>query len=67
MAKSKYKFNINMTVKTRQFGEVSNATLTDEIAEYLLATGAYNDLISLIPQQPKENSDGFKKSNRKTD
>lgn len=65
--KCKYKFNITMTVKTRKFGVVTNESLTNEIAEYLLAEKCYDDFISLIDEPIKENNDGFKKSNRKTD
>lgn len=62
MEKLQYKFLVpGARILTRKYGEITEATLTNEQAKYLLATGAYDHIITEI----KSDTDGSKKSTGK--
>lgn len=62
MEKLNYKIIVpGARILTTKWGEVTEKNLTNEIAKYLLATGAYNHIIEEI----KSETDGSKKSTGK--
>lgn len=58
----KYRIKLKgIRIFAKDYGLITDENFTNEIAEYLLNTGQYNDIIEII--EIKEN--GFKKSNSK--
>lgn len=51
MQKIKYRIKPGNKIYSKSLGFIDNENLTDEIAEKLLSTGAYDSIIELIPSK----------------
>lgn len=57
MAKLNYKIKTGQKIFVRGIGRISNENLTSKLAEKLLSTGQFDNIIEVIKPKKKENED----------
>lgn len=65
MSKTRYKINGDQIINVKGFGRLTNENINDEIAEKLLSSGGYGEIISLVdPIEEVKSEETFKKKKK---
>lgn len=69
MSKTRYKINGDSIINVKGFGRLTNDNITDEVAEKLLSSGQYSEIISLVDpvNETKTEETNFKKKKKNSD